>query len=272
MEAPPESFLKLVADIRDAETLARLHDSFTPDQVIENCLAALECMPDDWFSASMLIYELAAGFHGKEHARVYWPIVKRSPLKEMAKHWVVKCPGSRRNAVFHLVSKFCDRQFLPVLNLGFRTWKDSDPVAMPPLLSELAWLHDPFLGKKIQYLARHECFLNRLAVLDYFDVVRFVPESVDLELEKTLANDPHPLVRSWAVGKSRASLFMISNLYKNLMAEKGCFHEPDAAEIAEFANSNLENLLDPGSNYWNRQWDLPSEGHRQPNANGPSRK
>ena len=116
-----------------------------------------------------LIADLASGFCGWELERRFRPVIIRSRLKERSKTWVVQAPREWRQVVYHLLGKLCDRRFLPVLNLGFRTWKDSGPMEMAGLLSELDWLKDPALKKKVRYLACHENILNRLAVVDYFD-------------------------------------------------------------------------------------------------------
>jgi hypothetical protein len=167
LDKSPEDFTKLViAYSIDDVTIDELELIYSPQEIIDNCLAAIEYLVKDWHDAALMLKELVVSSKLSEHEIDYQPLIANSKLLEMSHNWLFMEPSRRKEAIIYVMGKLSDKQYLPLLNKAFEYYKDTDPFIMERLMFELLWLEDQDYDDKFNYLVTHENFVFRLTCIE----------------------------------------------------------------------------------------------------------
>jgi len=192
---PPEDFTKLViAYSIDEVTIDELESIYSPQQIIDHCLAAIEYLVEDWHDAALMLKELVISSKLAEHKTDYQLLIANSKLLDMSHRWLFMEPSRRREAMIYVMGKLTDKQYLPLLNKAFDYYKDTDPFIMERLMFELGWLEDQDYDEKFNYLVTHENFVFRLTCIEAVQGGAMQGEQVSIDMLNRLKNDPHPAV------------------------------------------------------------------------------
>jgi hypothetical protein len=195
LDKSPEDFTKLViAYSIDDVTIDELELIYSPQEIIDNCLAAIEYLVKDWHDAALMLKELVVSSKLSEHEIDYQPLIANSKLLEMSHNWLFMEPSRRKEAIIYVMGKLSDKQYLPLLNKAFEYYKDTDPFIMERLMSELLWLEDQDYDDKFNYLVTHENFVFRLTCIKAVQGGAKQGEQGSIDMLITLKNDPHPAV------------------------------------------------------------------------------
>lgn len=196
---PPECFTRLLVEYDiDAVTIDDLELIYGPQGIIDNCLAAIEHMVEDWVEASLMLKELVISSKLNEHNVDYKTLVAESKLLELSRDWLFKAPSQRRDAIIYVMGKLSDKQYLPILNEVFEYCKNTDPFVMQKLMFELSWLGDKSYKEKFYHLVNHDNFVFRLSCLEAVQSAAEDGDQESIGMLNAFKNDPHPAVAAAA--------------------------------------------------------------------------
>ena len=195
LEIPPENFTKLMVEYSlDTVSIDELEALYTPDGIIDHCLASIEYLVKDWFEAALMLKELVISSKLVKHRVNYQNLIANSKLLKMSEDWLFKEPAKRRDAVIYVLGKLSDKQYLPILNRVFDFYKNTDPFVMERLMFELGWLGDKDYNDKFNYLANHENFIFRLTCIESVQSGAEQGDQESIDMLNIFKHDPHPAV------------------------------------------------------------------------------
>lgn len=119
-------------------------------------------------------------------------------------HCLYRADWFIRSSAAYTLGKLCFRENFPALGEALYTHRDSDPLLLPGLVREIAWLtNGAQTWQHVQQVASSPLYLSRWAIMDAasWRGLDAVPDTQGRELEhlyQSLADDPHPLVRAEA--------------------------------------------------------------------------
>jgi hypothetical protein len=203
LDKPPEDFTRLLIayDIGDV-TIDELELLYSPQQIINHCLAAIEHLVKDWIEAALMLKELVISSKLKDHEVDYQPLIANSKLLEMSHTWLFVEPSQRKEAIIYVMGKLSDKQYLPILNKAFESYKDTNPFIMEKLMFELGWLEDEHFEDKFDYLLTHGNFVFRLSCIEAVQGGAEQGNQASIDRLNALKNDPHPAVVAAAMDDS----------------------------------------------------------------------
>jgi hypothetical protein len=237
LDKPPEEFTPLLIayDIDDV-TIDDLEAIYSPQEIIDHCLAAIEYLVEDWVEAALMLKELVISSKLQDHSIDYAPLIANSKLLEMSQHWLFVEPSQRREAIIYVMGKLSDKQYLPILNKTFEYYKNTNPFIMEKLMFELGWLEDEHFDDKFNYLLTHENFVFRLTCIEAIQGEAGQGNQASIELLNALKNDPHPAVVAAAMEDSYFFSLACVECKRELYDQRSSGYDAQEISVEQFAN------------------------------------
>ena len=235
LDKPPEDFTRLLIayDIDDV-TIDELELLYSPQEIIDNCLAAIEFLVKDWIEAALMLKELVISSKLKDHKIDYQSLIANSKLLEMSQRWLFVEPSQRKEAIIYVMGKLSDKQYLPILNEVFECCKDTNPFIMEKLMFELGWLEDEHFDEKFNYLVTHENFVFRLACIEAVQGGAEQGYQASIDRLNALKNDPHPAVVAAAMEDSYFFNLVCVNCKRDLYEQRSADYDAQEISVQQF--------------------------------------
>ena len=108
-----------------------------------------------------------------------------------------------RQLTIYTLGKICSYKSLPALNRAFTAFRDTDPILLPRLISEMNWLGEPNFWELINSMMKSSVYITRWAVIDILGKSAEIQMEDELYPEKfqyieLLRGDSNILVRTQA--------------------------------------------------------------------------
>jgi len=243
LDKPPEDFTRLlIAYSIDDVTIDELEMLYSPQEIINNCLAAIEYLVNDWIEAALMLKELVISSKLKDHKIDYQPLIANSKLLEMSQRWLFVDPSQRKEAIIYVMGKLSDKQYLPILNKVFESCKDTNPFIMEKLMFELGWLEDEHFDDKFYYLVTHENFVFRLACIEAVQGGAEQGNQASIDRLNALKNDPHPAVVAAAMDDSYFFNLACVDCKRDLYDQYSADYDAQEISVEQFARWITEKL------------------------------
>ena len=236
LDKPPEDFTRLlIAYSIDEVTIDELEILYSPQEIINHCLAAIEYLVKDWIEAALMLKELVISSKLKDHSIDYQPLIANSKLLEMSHQWLFIEPSQRKEAIIYVMGKLSDKQYLPILNKTFEYYKDTNPFIMEKLMFELGWLEDEHFDDKFNYLLIHENFVFRLTCIEAVQGGAEQGNQASIDRLNVLKNDPHPAVVAAAREDSYFFNLACVECKRDLYDQRSADYDAQEISVEQFA-------------------------------------